>query len=160
MAAWWGGLTDSISSMAKDVLTEGTEEVDGKINIICHLPSLSVSSLFYLILPRSNRLLLATTIPLSLTQLNPSPIISLHFYLHILLVPQTLSHSWAGMYGINNLSFYKQMKYKSYNSCLPIYMKQTSVQTQDAQWGHKPLRFGWHNKNRKISVVSDSVTAL
>ena len=35
MAAWWGGLTDSISSMAKDVLTEGTEEVDGKINI-CH----------------------------------------------------------------------------------------------------------------------------
>lgn len=28
-SAWWGGLTDQISSMAKDVLTEGTEEVDG-----------------------------------------------------------------------------------------------------------------------------------
>lgn len=27
---WWGGFTDQISSMAKDVLNEGTEEVDGK----------------------------------------------------------------------------------------------------------------------------------
>ena len=43
MAAWWGGLTDSISSMAKDVLTEGTEEVDGKINICHALVSVSVS---------------------------------------------------------------------------------------------------------------------
>ena len=42
MAAWWGGLTDSISSMAKDVLTEGTEEVDGKINI-CHALSIFLS---------------------------------------------------------------------------------------------------------------------
>ena len=110
MAAWWGGLTDSISSMAKDVLTEGTEEVDGKINICHPLFSTTYKLLTYLLL-------------LSLTQLTPSPIISLHFYLLILLVPQTLSHSWTGMYGINNLSFYK---YKSYNTCLPIYMmKQT-----------------------------------
>ena len=68
MAAWWGGLTDSISSMAKDVLTEGSEEVDGIINIICHLneiplvghlPSLCLS-LLYLLTPTT------TTIPLSL----------------------------------------------------------------------------------------------
>ena len=46
MAAWWGGLTDSISSMAKDVLTEGTEEVDGKVNKDLS-PSLSPLSLLF-----------------------------------------------------------------------------------------------------------------
>jgi len=32
-SGWWGGLTDQLSSIAKDVLVEGTEEVDGRLSV-------------------------------------------------------------------------------------------------------------------------------